>query len=88
MARHHQPQLRLHPLHRRSTPRLPPSINGNSAHHYGKYEAQDYVERFAEDIGIEIMAVPEHHYVMDKQAFLPEGEIKVQGLKGQSISSQ
>jgi sulfate adenylyltransferase len=53
---------------------------------YSKYQAQEYVERFAGDLGIEPIPLEEHHYVPAKRRFLPGREIEVQGLESVALS--
>ena len=54
---------------------------------YGKYEAQELVKRFAAEIGVEIVAVPEMRYAPEKGAFLPDHEILAGGYESVHISN-
>lgn len=52
---------------------------------YAKYEAQELVRRFADEIGIELVAQPEYRYVPARRTFLAEPQIREEGLESVSI---
>jgi sulfate adenylyltransferase len=52
---------------------------------YAKYEAQELVRRFADEIDIELVAQPEYRYVPARRTFLPEPQIREEGLEAVSI---
>ena len=52
---------------------------------YPKNAAVEYVQGFGEEVGIEVVAVPEHRYVPAKQAFLPAERIEREGLESVSL---
>ena len=64
----------------------PPTAEGPEEY-YGKYEAQEYVKKFASEIGIEILATPELRYVPEKKKFLPDHEILASGLESTAITN-
>jgi sulfate adenylyltransferase len=63
-----------------------PERDGNAF--YAKYQAQELVRGFAEEIGIEIIAQPEYRYVPARRAFLPDDEIREQGLESLAIGKE
>ena len=65
----------------------PPPDHGNGETYYGKYEAQGYVKKFSDEIGIEVVPVSEHCYVPEKKRFLPDSDMLAEGLEGVSVSS-
>jgi sulfate adenylyltransferase len=52
---------------------------------YAKYEAQELVRRFADEIDIELVAQPEYRYVPTQRTFLPEPQIREEGLEAVSM---
>jgi len=53
---------------------------------YGKYQAQEFVSSFADELDIRIVALPEYRYAPSKGSFLPEEKIQAEGLESVSIS--
>jgi len=62
----------------------PPAQGGDRL--YGKYQAQEYAAGFGDELGIEIVALPEYRYVPAKRNFLPDAQIEAEDLEGVSIS--
>lgn len=54
---------------------------------YGRYEAQEFVARYADEVGIEIVAQPECRYVPARRSFLTDAEILAEGLESVSIGN-
>jgi sulfate adenylyltransferase len=54
--------------------------------HYGKYEAQRYVEKYADEVGIDLIPIAEHHWVAEKKRFCSDVEIDSEHLDSQCIS--
>ncbi len=52
---------------------------------YGAYEAQEFVSRHEDELGIEIIAPPRYSYVRSKRCFLPQTQIVADGLDSTSI---
>lgn len=65
----------------------PPHINGEASGFYGKYQAQEFLRGFRDEIEIEIIDQPEYRYVPVKAAFLPESRIESEGLQSESIDT-
>ena len=53
---------------------------------YAKYAAQEFVQGYLDEVGIEVIAQPEYRYVPARRAFVPEGEILADGLESTSLS--
>jgi sulfate adenylyltransferase len=64
----------------------PPASGGDGF--YGKYEAQEYVAGFAEEIGIEPVPVREHAYVPQRGRFMADVDIEQQGLEARAMNSR
>jgi sulfate adenylyltransferase len=58
----------------------PPDSEGSKAF-YGKYQAQEFLRDFADEIGIEIVRQPEFRYAPSRKAFLPDDEARAQGIE-------
>ncbi len=65
-----------------------PPVNGGGEIFYGKYDAQEYVAGFAEEIGIEPVAVREHSYVPQRRRFMADSEIRQLKLDSVSIGNR
>ncbi|MEA3278076.1 MAG: bifunctional sulfate adenylyltransferase/adenylylsulfate kinase [Pseudomonadota bacterium] len=61
----------------------PPRNGGEEP--YAKYEAQEFVKGFADEIGIEIIEQPEYRYVPTRRTFLPDTEILSGALESLAI---
>ncbi len=61
----------------------PPDATGDRF--YAKYQAQAFVQEYAPEIGVEIVAVPEMHYVTEKRTFLPDHRARAGGFEGTVI---
>ena len=59
---------------------------GDPGGFYGKYDAQEYVAGLEDELGIRIVALPEHQYVPARRGFLPDAQIEAEGLEGLSIT--
>lgn len=59
----------------------PPQDNDGGRTFYGKYQAQEFLRGFADEIGIEVVTQPEYRYVPTRKAFVPENEALHQGLE-------
>ena len=57
----------------------PPQDSDAGRAFYGKYQAQEFLRDFADEIGIEIVTQPEYRYVPSRKAFLPEDAALAQG---------
>ncbi|MFZ0790406.1 MAG: bifunctional sulfate adenylyltransferase/adenylylsulfate kinase [Chromatiaceae bacterium] len=64
----------------------PPSGGGAAGRFYLRYAAQEYVQSFGEEPGIQMVAVPEHRYVPSKQSFLPAQRIENEDMESLSLS--
>jgi len=64
----------------------PPTNGGKEL--YGKYEAQEFVRQFGDEVGIEIIEQPECRYVPARRVFLPDTEILSEGQESISIGKQ
>lgn len=62
-----------------------PPRDGNERF-YDKYAAQEFVQGYLDEVGIEIIAQPEYRYVPARRAFLPEEEIVAGGLESTALS--
>jgi sulfate adenylyltransferase len=62
----------------------PPDSEGGRAF-YGKYQAQEFLRDFADEIGIEIVTPPEYRYVPNRKSFVPEDEAVAQQLQTTSL---
>jgi sulfate adenylyltransferase len=63
-----------------------PPGNG-AAQLYGRYEAQEFVARYADEIGIQIVAQPECRYVPARRSFMTDADILAEGLESVSIGN-
>jgi sulfate adenylyltransferase len=63
-----------------------PPANGGGQF-YGKYEAQELVQEYTGEIGIEVIQQPECGYVPARRTFMRDSEILAEGLDGVSISN-
>lgn len=63
----------------------PPDASGNRF--YGKYDALDYVQGFAAELGTTLVAVREHSYVPRKRAFLSDQEVATSGQEAVQIGN-
>ncbi len=63
----------------------PPDASGNRF--YGKYQAQEYVQGFAAELGTSLVAVREHRYVSRKRAFLSDQEIEADSQEALQIGN-
>ncbi len=61
---------------------------GDTGDFYGKYQAQEYVSAFADEIGIQPVAVREHSYVPERRRFMADSEIQKQGLKAVPLGNR
>jgi len=64
----------------------PPRDGPAGKTYYAKYQAQEFLRGFAEEIGIEIVAQPEYRYAPSRKAFVSEDEAAAQGLQTLSLS--
>jgi len=64
-----------------------PPPDGVTGRFYDRYAAQEYIQGFADEIGIKVVPVPEHRYVPAKQAFLPVERIESEQLTSESVSA-
>jgi sulfate adenylyltransferase len=64
-----------------------PPADGVNGRFYDRYAAQDYIQGFADEVGIQTVSMPEHCYVPAKQAFLPVERIEREQLESDSISA-
>lgn len=64
-----------------------PPPDGASGRFYDRYAAQEYVQEFAGEIGIQVVPTPEHRYVPAKQAFLPVERIETERMESESLSA-
>lgn len=64
----------------------PPALNGKEEVYYGKYEAQEYVKKYTDELGITIIPVAEQRWVPQKKRFCSDVDIRNAGLESQSIS--
>lgn len=64
----------------------PPTNGQGGQAFYDKYQAQQYVADFAEEIGIEIIAQPEYRYVPALRAFVSETEAAESGYETAEVS--
>jgi sulfate adenylyltransferase len=65
-----------------------PPPGGDTGDFYGKYQAQEYVSAFADEIGIQPVAVREHSYVPERRRFMADSEIQKQGLKAVPLGNR
>jgi sulfate adenylyltransferase len=63
----------------------PPGPTPDSGRFYPRYAAQEYVQGFGAELGIQVVPASEHRYVAAKQAFLPADRIEREGLEGVAI---
>jgi sulfate adenylyltransferase len=63
-----------------------PPRNGADGAYYGKYEAQEYVKKFASEVGIELIAVSERRYVPERRQFVADQEILANGWESVTLS--
>ena len=66
----------------------PPNSKINPNNFYNQNAAQDYVQRYEQELGIKSIAIEETRYVAEKQAFLPISSIKKDNLKSEMLSDQ
>jgi sulfate adenylyltransferase len=64
----------------------PPPVD-DAAAPYGKYQAQEYVAGFTDELGIEVIPVPEHRYLPEKRRFVADQELEAEGLEGVNITN-
>ena len=59
----------------------PPQDSEDGKAFYGKYQAQEFLRGFADEIGIQVVTQPEYRYVPNRKSFVPEDEALAQGLQ-------
>ncbi len=64
----------------------PPADTGRAC--YAKYAAQEYVQSFSDEIGIQPLAVREHRYVPMQKRFLDDRSIESEGHESVSLSQE
>lgn len=65
----------------------PPSLPQQGGRFYPPDAAMDYVLGLGEEVGIQVVAVPEHRYVPAKQTFLPLARIVEESLEAKHLDS-
>ncbi len=65
----------------------PPHPGGDASGYYGKYQAQEFLRGFRDELAIEIIEQPEYRYVTAKADYLPESRIQSAGLESESIDA-
>ena len=64
----------------------PPPGGDATGRFYPRYAAQEYVQSFGDEPGIQVAPVPEHRYVPSKQSFLPAQRIENEEMESLSLS--
>jgi sulfate adenylyltransferase len=64
----------------------PPQGGSGLQAHYGKYQAQEHVQEFASEIGIEVIPVSERRYVPERKEFATDQDILAKGWESTTLS--